>query len=65
MIDCMSCLIQLANGLSSGGTHGDDRGITHATLRWLGRTVVVCTLQHEDSNDGNRVWFICGSTVRA
>lgn len=63
MIDCMSCLTQHAFGLSQGGTHVDRHGVTHGTLKWLGRNVLVCTLDHDDYN-GRREWFVADTTVR-
>lgn len=64
MIDCMSCLVQLAQDFpTNGGAHTDQRGTTHATVRWQGEIIVVCTLYHVD-NRGVREWLVTDATVR-
>lgn len=62
-VDCMTCLIQHANGLPPGGTHVDSAGVTHSTLRWVREVVVVCTLAHDDWN-GDLEWHVTDQTVR-
>jgi hypothetical protein len=47
-VDCMTCLVQHANRLSTGGTHVDSTGVTHLTLRGAYVIVLACTLVRVD-----------------
>lgn len=64
MIDCMSCLVRLAQDFpTNGGVHMDRRGITHATVRWAREVVFICTLDYR-ADLGTEEWFVTDSTVR-
>lgn len=45
VIDCMACLVALSKGLPDGGAHRGNDGITHATLRSMGRAALACTMR--------------------
>lgn len=52
MIDCMACLVALAKYFSAGGTHTDNSGITHATLRSQRGDILTCTIDLDPTNLG-------------
>lgn len=62
VIDCITCLIQHANRLPTGGTHIDNAGVTHSVLLWARKAVLVCTLTHDDLN-GVRERYVIDQTV--
>jgi hypothetical protein len=45
MIDCMACLVAMAKGLPEGGAHRGVDGVTHSTLRSMGRSAITCTVR--------------------
>lgn len=62
VVDCMTCLVRRADGLPAPGTHVDHSGVVHATVRWMRKVVLACTLIQADL-DGHLEWFVVDSSV--
>lgn len=61
MIDCMACLVSLAEGVPEGGSFKDCHGITHATIRMQYEYFLTCTVR-PDPDDSRRAlidWARC------